>query len=193
MDEEKDESIDSEEDDREGHDVFDVWKEYENIAMHFNDLIIQLRVRALGGIAAISALVGFLSKSQSSDMFRWEFLSVVFGILIIVWLAIMFLDLFYYDRLLGGAVASILQIEKVSKIKTRVMHLNMSEMIEKSIRGELSKQKEGCLSGRKWFYGLVFVALFFSFGFSFFEYVETNKAVLSNQSGNAQSTVPRHN
>lgn len=39
-------------------DLFNVWKEYEGIAMHFNELIIRLRTHALGGVAAISAIIG---------------------------------------------------------------------------------------------------------------------------------------
>lgn len=41
---------------KEGTDVFEVWTKYEDIAMHFNDLLIKLRTQALGGVAAISAL-----------------------------------------------------------------------------------------------------------------------------------------
>jgi hypothetical protein len=36
-----------------GWPVFEVWTKYEDIAMHFNDLLIRLRTQALGAIAAL--------------------------------------------------------------------------------------------------------------------------------------------
>jgi hypothetical protein len=35
---------------------FNRWLEYEKITMHFNDLLIRLRIQALGGLAAICAI-----------------------------------------------------------------------------------------------------------------------------------------
>jgi hypothetical protein len=43
----------------------EVWKDYEEIAMHFNDLLIKLRTQALGGVAALSALVGIFGKTET--------------------------------------------------------------------------------------------------------------------------------
>lgn len=161
---------DKKEDVAEEHDIFEVWKEYERIAMHFNELIIQLRVRALGGIAAISALVGFLSKGDTPEDFRWGIFAAVFGVLVVVWIAIIFLDIFYYDRLLNGAVSAIFYIEEESKTKTKIKMLNLSHLIEESVRGKTEKIKEGIFSGRRWFYGLVLAALIGSFYFSLTEY-----------------------
>jgi hypothetical protein len=39
-------------------DVQCLWEKYEDIAMHFNDLLIRLRTQSLAGVAALSALVG---------------------------------------------------------------------------------------------------------------------------------------
>lgn len=94
--------------------VFEVWKEYESIAMHFNELLIQLRTRALGGIAVITALVSVLSKGETASDFRWSVLSAVLFILTLVWIAIWILDVKYYRRLLYGAVRDVLEIESVS-------------------------------------------------------------------------------
>src|SRR5664280_1831888 len=41
----------------EGWPLKDVWEKYEDIAMHFNDLLIRLRTQALAAVAAISTLV----------------------------------------------------------------------------------------------------------------------------------------
>jgi hypothetical protein len=41
-----------------GWPVFKVWQKYEDIAMHFNDLLIRLRTQALGAIAALTTIIG---------------------------------------------------------------------------------------------------------------------------------------
>lgn len=98
-------------------DTFELWKEYEKIAMHFNELIIQLRSRALGGIAVVSALVGFISKDNSSSNFKWELLSDSFIFLFMFWGAIFILDYFYYNRLLSGSVEAIVKLEETTNNK----------------------------------------------------------------------------
>jgi len=144
----------------EGTRIFEVWKEYENIAMHFNELLIKLRMQALGGIAAISALVGFLSKGDTPEDFRWGILASVFFILVLFWVAIWFLDFRYYNRLLLGAVAAIFQIEEKSKTHTHIQELELSHIVEQAVRGKTKGLKgPGLLSGRHWFYGLVLLAL----------------------------------
>jgi hypothetical protein len=55
---------------------FALWDRYENVAMHFNDLIIRLRTQALGalaGVVAISGLaVNFAQKAESRS--QWVIL-----------------------------------------------------------------------------------------------------------------------
>src|SRR5437870_6894166 len=118
-----------------GVNIFEVWKEYEKIAMHFNELIIQLRVRALAGVATISALVGFLSKGDTPEDFRWGILAAVFAMLLLVWLAIWFLDMHYYNRLLLGSVRAILEIEKASNAGEPLAKLTISHRIEEAVAG----------------------------------------------------------
>jgi hypothetical protein len=48
--------------------VFELWEKYEQIAMHFNDLLIKLRTQALAGVAAISAIVGVFAKSGPNNV-----------------------------------------------------------------------------------------------------------------------------
>src|SRR2546425_6533724 len=151
----------------EGISIFEVWKEYEKIAMHFNDLLIKLRMQALGGIAAISALVGFLSKGDTPEEFRWGILAGVFSILALFWIAIWVLDFRYYNCLLLGAVASILQLEKNSKNHTHIKEFDLSHIIEQAVRGEIVGLKgPGLFSGRHWFYILVLLGLLAALLFS---------------------------
>jgi hypothetical protein len=159
--------VDKSESTESGHDLFEVWKEYEKTAMHFNGLLIQLRMRSLGGIAAITALFGFLARGSETGQFQWGTLAAVFVILTIAWVAIACLDLLYYDRLLRGAVAAIFKIEDLSEDSTTIRHIEMSHIIEAYCRGlHPEKVREGFLSGRRWFYGLVLFALVVSLYFT---------------------------
>lgn len=114
--------------------------------MHFNDLISQLRVRTLGGIAVISALVALLSKGEGAGDFRWGILAAVFLILAIIWVAIFCLDMLYYDRLLRGAVAAITALEKTSESSLVVRHLRLSHLIEEYVSAESRWNFSGCIS-----------------------------------------------
>ena len=161
-----------------GTGVFEVWKEYESIAMHFNDLILKLRVQALGGTAAITALVGFFSKEQA-DEFRWGMFMGIMWLLLVFWIAIWILDFLYYNRLLQGAVFAITEVEKKSKTSLYINELNMSQRIEQAARRELPKSNltrwqrlKGAL-GRGLFYVIVTVALF---GVSYFSTIQYCRA-----------------
>jgi len=126
---------------------FKKWVEYEKIAMHFNELIIQLRVRALAGVGAVSVLVGFMSKVSPTGEYNWGLLFVALVALTIAWFAILVLDLFYYNRLLSGSVNAVLEVEKASS-----SNLDMSTKIANEV-------SSSCIDGRYWFYGIVLFTL----------------------------------
>jgi len=93
-------------------DIQSLWAKYEDIAMHFNDLLMKLRTQALAGIAAISTLVGIFTKADpASVQSDWLIATGIFGALAVFWLAICCLDLFYYNRLLVGAVTALKDLE----------------------------------------------------------------------------------
>lgn len=91
---------------------FQLWKEYQDIAVGFHDLIIQLRVKSLGGVAAIIGLFGALVKLGGSTPTPWGAISAVFAVLSLAWAAIAALDGLYYSRLLDGAVKAIKELER---------------------------------------------------------------------------------
>ena len=100
--------------------IFQLWDKYESVAMHFNDLILKIRIQALGAVAAISTIAGILNKiGNDNQSFNWTISSGVFLFLIIFWVAIWIIDFRYYNRLLIGAVTAILELEELSKSKTR--------------------------------------------------------------------------
>ena len=120
-----------------GWDVFVVWKKHEDIAMHFNDLIMRLRTQAIAGVAALSALVGIFAKEDaSSARDSWEVATMVFFGLAIFWIAVFCLDMGYYNRLLSGAVAELVRLEKASATTKRISSIQLSSRIEEVVQGK---------------------------------------------------------
>ncbi|AFY75998.1 MAG: hypothetical protein IGR93_17685 [Hydrococcus sp. C42_A2020_068] len=91
--------------------IFKIWEKYEDIATHFNELLIKLRIQALGGIAIIGTLATTTLLKESKVDLR-QYLLPLFFLLTVGWLALYFLDIYYYNCLLQGAVESIKTIEK---------------------------------------------------------------------------------
>ncbi len=90
----------------------DLWFHYEEIAMHFNELIIQYRLQLMGGTGAIGAVAAYLILGKEDVVLRSS-LRVLFSCLMLILLvAAAFLDLFYYNKLLDGAVVALLEFEK---------------------------------------------------------------------------------
>ena len=155
--------------------VYELWKEYEGITMHFNDLLIKLRTQALAGVAALSALVGIFARVEGDDVISWKMASLVFAFLIVFWIAIWIIDFLYYNRLLLGAVRALLDLEELSKTKERVSYISISTMIEKAVAGEIgvseNRKRDRTLSLGRWlFYSLVCAALIFGLLFSLYEW-----------------------
>jgi hypothetical protein len=95
--------------------------------MHFNDLIIKLRTSALAGVAALSTLVGVFAKSDPGHFgITWEIAFCVFLALAAFWVAIWILDFSYYNKLLIGAVAALIELEKISATQKRISQIKLS-------------------------------------------------------------------
>lgn len=47
--------------------LLDAWERHEKIAMHFNDLILKVRIQALGALAAVVTVGGVLLKTVSPE------------------------------------------------------------------------------------------------------------------------------
>ena len=110
-------------------DIQQLWEKYEDIAMHFNDLLMRLRSQGLAGVAALSTLVGIFAKEQpSSFQIDWLVATFIFIALSVSWVAIGCIDLMYYNRLLMGAVAALVELEERSR-DSRIDGINMSTSI----------------------------------------------------------------
>ncbi len=148
--------------------VIELWNKYEDIAMHFNDLILKIRIQALAAVAAISTVVGFFNRNGENE-FSWGLTFAVFFFLCLFWIAIWILDFRYYNRLLLGAVDALLELEKASKVNDYISEIQLSTLIEDAVGGnhKLNPQEHKIKSaGRNWFYRVVFVALFIGLLFS---------------------------
>jgi hypothetical protein len=155
-----------------GTPIFKVWDKYETIAMHFNDLLIKLRMQAIGGVAAIATIVAVIGNTSSENSFNWAIMAGVFFFLCVFWTAIWVLDFKYYNRLLLGAVDALFEIEKLSKTTTHIEELKLSHKIEGAVIGsnkKIDKILHKKLSfGRQWFYRIVFFGLLIGLLFSLY-------------------------
>jgi hypothetical protein len=150
----------------EGWPLKDVWEKYEDIAMHFNDLLIRLRTQALAAVAAISTLVTIFGKTGADPKLSWELAALVFCLLAVFWIAIWVMDFCYYNRLLIGAVAAILDIETLSKDTMYIRQIDISTKIERAVAPPDWYRFSNLHLGTWTFYVLVFVALIGGIWFS---------------------------
>lgn len=107
--------------------TFNLWVEYEKVAMHFNGLLIQLRLRALAGIGAITTLASFF-VADDSGLINWGIIAFVSFGLFVAWAAIFVIDYFYYFKLLQGSVNAITALERSTQ--HLVPTINLSTLIE---------------------------------------------------------------
>jgi hypothetical protein len=92
--------------------LFTLWNKYEDVAMHFNDLIMRWRLQAIGGLAGLVTLAGFVVGDAATLHVRYRAMLIFSGVLMLGWIAVACIDLFYYRRLLQGAVDAILELER---------------------------------------------------------------------------------
>jgi hypothetical protein len=148
--------------------IFELWDKYEHIAMHFNDLILKIRIQALAAVTAIITIVGILGKTtntSTSDPINWLLFILVFFFLGLFWIAIWILDFRYYSRLLGGAVEAIKNLETLSQKSTHIQAIEFSVTVDKAIKEPLESSTgfKELINGRWLFYEIVFLGLVIGF------------------------------
>lgn len=109
--------------------VIALWFHYEEIAMHFNQLIIQYRLQLMGGAGAIGAVAAFLIQSRDHEERRYLMRSLVSFVMFFLLFAAAILDIAYYNKLLLGAVNALLEFEKAHP------PINMSTLIHAEVEG----------------------------------------------------------
>jgi hypothetical protein len=142
-------------------DIRELWAQHEDIAIHFNDLLMKLRLQSLAGIAAVSTLVGIFTKEGVADAHvGWMVATAIFVALALFWIAIWCLDFFYYNRLLMGAVAALTQLERdISSGAVASSGIKMSTMIEGEFKKSIWPSFGASVSGVLWFYGIVLAVI----------------------------------
>jgi len=106
-----------------------LWFHYQELAMHFNQLIIQYRLQLMGGVGAIGAVAAYLIGAKAPQHARRRLRLVVSALMLILVVAAALLDLLYYHQLLEGAVDAILELE------AKTQHINMSTRIDERVKG----------------------------------------------------------
>jgi hypothetical protein len=177
-----------------------VWKHYEDIAMHFNDLIIRLRTQSIGGLAALATILGiYLHSQDGSQSFKCGLAVIAILFLILLWIAIWILDMCYYNRLLEGAVNAILELEKDREGYLRKKEINLSTNIENAFTKRFPHEPKGCmkrcLNSRNRFYLIVLCALAFIFFVSICKYCEgyNEKRTCSSSQSTVQNIYKNSN
>lgn len=144
-----------------------LWAKYEDIAMHFNDLLLRLRTQALAAIAAISTLVGVFTKTDPAGAHSdWFVATGIFVALALCWIAIACIDLLYYNRLLVGAVTALLELEADAQ-KSQFKGITMSTKIGSEFEGWWWRSDKSSFTGVFLFYGIVLVLVLAGAGFSY--------------------------
>ena len=108
----------------------DLWFHYEEITMHFNQLIIQYRLQLMGGVGAIGAVASYLIASKTEEANRPGLRFVVSLTLLVLVSAAAYLDIYYYNQLLEGAVDALLEFEKNNP------RIYMSTRIHDAVKGD---------------------------------------------------------
>ena len=142
-------------------DVQALWGKYEEIAMHFNDLLMRLRSQSLAGIAALSALIGIFTKEGMANVhLDWVIATALLFAMALFWVAIACLDLLYYNVLLLGAVEAIKALEDQTKSDAPfTAGINMSTVIEAEFTKSLWRKEQMRFHGVHWFYAIVLTVI----------------------------------
>jgi hypothetical protein len=109
--------------------IITLWFHYEEIAMHFNELIIQYRLQLMGGVGAIGVLASYLTIQYNEVSPIGKIWAITSALTLILVFGAAILDIFYYSRLLDGAVEELIQFEKSHS------SINMSTRIAATVDG----------------------------------------------------------
>jgi hypothetical protein len=120
--------------------------------------------------------------------YTWEIASCVFLALAAFWIAIWILDFSYYNKLLIGAVAALIELEKISATQKRISQIKLSTLVEQSVSSNVPfeltrRQRWNILWGRWSFYLIVLFALMAGAAFSYNEHLTAMRPVPPHSMG----------
>jgi hypothetical protein len=116
-----------------------LWAKAEDVAMHFNEMIMNFRLRALGGITLAGGLVGTVLLKGNGPPSSVNLLTFggAMALLAVLWRAIHSIDDRYYQKLLLGAVDDLIRLEAQSDGR-----IQLSTLIEKRVAGAMPEAVE---------------------------------------------------
>lgn len=141
-----------------------LWMKAEEVAMHFNALILNFRLKAVGAVTVGAGLFSILltKESVSSPRLNYELFAGAMVFLSLVWIGILWIDIGYYSRLLRGAVWEAVRLEKASGGAIR-----LSLMIDKAVAGRSSAdegddedERDNSVGRSRWAFYLLPLAAF---------------------------------
>lgn len=130
-----------------------LWMKTEDIAMHFNQLIMSYRLKAVGGLTIAAGLLGtvLLNDGASPTAFHAKAFSLAMLFLLFVWVGIALIDFLYYQELLSGAALEAARLEQLSGGA-----ISLSSSINHAVHGKCPGLKKAF----RWsFYWLPIIAL----------------------------------
>jgi hypothetical protein len=134
--------------------IVNLWWHYEEIAMHFNELIMQYRLQLMGGAGAIGAISSyFIGSHVQKPERRHTIRAYVATVMIMLLIAASLLDLLYYNELLQGAV------DALKKFEMEHPEIYMSTLIEHRFKDPISGETSRGTEIIYYVYGIIIIPL----------------------------------
>ncbi|WP_281560828.1 hypothetical protein [Thalassomonas sp. RHCl1] len=133
---------------------FELWCKYEDMTVHFNGIILKLRIQALALLSILMTTIGIIAKN--SDKVPFIFLIFMFLTLCIFWIAIWLLDIKYYNKILNANVDALVKLE--GENKNHIIHPILSTAIRNKVKSSLYPNLFYILGSLP-----IFIGLFWSF------------------------------
>lgn len=111
--------------------LFALWDKYEEAAKHFNDLNMRWRLQAMGGLAGLTTLAGFVVGGQDNVVARLRAMILFSFMLMLGWVGVALLDLCYYNDLLYGAGEAIRKLE--DKTRAWALPVDLSTHLDEKV------------------------------------------------------------
>lgn len=112
---------------------FAIWCKYEDIANHFNSLIIQIRIKSLALITTVSTISAIYTSK--SGVVQWQLFQSALIFQLLFLFAVCILDLGYYNRLLKSSILAIRNLEGKRPKHTELFEPTFSTYIDNKVGG----------------------------------------------------------
>lgn len=94
-----------------------LWVKAEDVAIHFNEMILNFRLKAIGAVTVGAGLFGTIlltKENLAAPRINYMIFAGAMAFLAVVWAGIWAIDFGYYFPLLVGAVNDVIRLEQLS-------------------------------------------------------------------------------